>query len=681
MRARHRLGLVPLLAVLACAPASARADWTIFIPHTFETHSWIDLYGLYESDGVTANARQLTFTDLFFKEKLTLQTTGYFYHPRFVRYRLLVSGALKQETFEQSSLPPQGTRRGHGLEYDARVFFLPEHPYNLELFATRYEPLYRQEYTAPFDTISTSVGADFRYRQRPWFLHARLSDEGLDSGGVTTDIRKLNLEGKYFKDFADGRKLSVDVAFSPSRLTGSNGFASDATDSSFGNTLESRRLRLYSNLTQSRISQEGGATTLQAKSRLFAWYEQVTADLPYRFRADAFWRYQNSNSEFGAATDPENTTLSNLYRNVEFDLKHQLYESLQSTYVFRWDSNSSGGGGTTALNDSLTFNYTKQIFPVDGRLTAGLSLGEGETRNTGQSQVVDELHPAVPVPGTFVLNQPNADPQSTVVFVRSPQPPFDLVRLTENLNYTVATVGNSLEITVLALPVEFPVPGKYDFRVSYSLAAGDFKIRIRSFSQSANLALFDSLLTPYYTFSAVKSDVLSGVFPGGGIDAEILTAGLSFLKGPLRARLEYADVRWATSPWRGWKGEVQLVGPIGPATNLSATARYQDRHFAATEGGGALPAYTETEISASGSLQQFLVSRSLSIVGGGSYSRIQGLSESRTYGLNATLSWKIGKLDVAGGATYTDSQSQSGTAIASRNVRQYYYLRLRRVLF
>lgn len=588
---------------------------------------------------------------------------------------------MKQENYEQSSLPALGWQNGHAIEYDARIFLLPEHPYNLELFATRSEPLYREQYAIPANTVATTLGADVRYRVKPWYFHARAAEDGFDTAGVTTTIRKLNLDGKYAKEFTEGRKVSFDATYSPSRLTDSTGYASDLTEASLTNELESRRFRLFSNAALSDLSQLGGPTTLRASSRMFSWYEQFTADLPYRLRAELYWRYQDNDSEYGRASDPTTTSLTNIHKSGEFDLKHQLYESLQTTYAFRWDSNTSSGGETTAVNNSLNFNYTKWIDGVTGRLMLGLNLGGGETQNTGQAQVVDELHPGVSVPGTFLLQQSGGDPASVVVLVRSPQPPFDLVRLIEGLNYTVATVGNALEITVFSLPPEFLVPGKYDFRVSYSLASGDFKARIRNFGQSGSLSLFDNLLTPYYNYSSVKSEVISGVYPGGGIDSQVLTAGLSFFRGPLRARVEYEDVRWATSPWQGWRGEVQYIGPIGPSTNVNGTATFQVRNFEETQGIGGLPAYTETVLSASGNVQQFFLWRTLSLSGGGSFSRITGLSDSRTYTLNVTLSWKIGKLDLAAGANYSNTETQDATAYASRTVHQYYYLRLRRFLF
>jgi len=161
----------------------------------------------------------------------------------------------------------------------------------------------------------------------------------------------------------------------------------------------------------------------------------------------------------------------------------------------------------------------------------------------------------------------------------------------------------------------------------------------------------------------------------------ITSAGLSLFRGPLRARLEYDDVRWTISPWHGWRADLQVVSPIGPSTNVNGTATWQDRHFTETAENGGVPAYTEKVVSASGNIQQFFFSHTLSFSCGGSYSRYEGLADSESYSLNAALSWRIGKLDVSGGANYTSANSRYGAAYASRNVHEYYYLRLKRILF
>ena len=78
------------------------------------------------------------------------------------------------------------------------------------------------------------------------------------------------------------------------------------------------------------------------------------------------------------------------------------------------------------------------------------------------TRVIYEPHVGVSVPGSFTVDQPNADQTTIVVYLRSPLPPFELVRLVENVNYAVIPTQNTFEIPVFALPPQFVVPGTYD---------------------------------------------------------------------------------------------------------------------------------------------------------------------------------------------------------------------------
>ena len=87
----------------------------------------------------------------------------------------------------------------------------------------------------------------------------------------------------------------------------------------------------------------------------------------------------------------------------------------------------------------------------------------------GLPAVITDSYTGVQVPGSFALRRGNVDPSTITVSVRSPLPPFDLVRLIENVHYQRVPYLLTWEIQVIALPSGFSVPGTYDFVVSYSL--------------------------------------------------------------------------------------------------------------------------------------------------------------------------------------------------------------------
>jgi hypothetical protein len=291
---------------------------------------------------------------------------------------------------------------------------------------------------------------------------------------------------------------------------------------------------------------------------------------------------------------------------------------------------------------------------------------------------IDEPHAGVSIPGTFTLDRTGADPGTLVVFAKSPQPPFELVELTENVHYGVAVVGNQVQVTLLSLPVEFTVPGSYDVRVTYSLVGGEFELRTTTFGNNGSVALFKGFVTPYYSYNIVRSSVLSGAAPAGGLDSRTITVGVAVLKEPLRAKVEYFDVFWDNGPYHGWKGDLSATKNVTPTTTAGGTLLYQWRRFSET---ASQRGYLETLASASVSVQQFLFSRSVSIGVGGGYTRVTGLDEGHTLLLNGSLTWRIGLIDVSAGANYYNTDSQNGTAFASHRERGFYFLKLKRRIF
>ena len=90
------------------------------------------MHGLFEEDDNRYAERSYRWTDTFFKEKLTLFSNGYVYHPRFLLFHAAVTGLVSQERYDTSLAPSDEWRRDDGFEYDFSLLLLPEHAYNLQ---------------------------------------------------------------------------------------------------------------------------------------------------------------------------------------------------------------------------------------------------------------------------------------------------------------------------------------------------------------------------------------------------------------------------------------------------------------------------------------------------------------------------------------------------------------------
>ena len=684
MHARtRRPAAVLLLTGLAAGlgPASLFAGWTDFLPRTLDNGAYLEVNGLFEEEENSYNQRDFRWTDTFFKEKLTLFSNGYVYHPRFLLYRAAVTGLVSQERYDTSLVPSDEWRPDDGFEYDFSLHLLPEHPYNLSLFARRYEPLFTERFAVRDNSIATTQGADFRYRRKPYFLHARYSDDSLTSGELRSNIERLALNGEYFKQYEGGDYLSVTAAFNPSRFDRSTGLEGTSLEAMAGNLLAFGRYRLDSNLSATRLEQEDLRSDRFESDQLI-WQERFNVELPWNFSGELYYRQQESENRFPSTLPQASTSLSNLSRDLSALLSHQLYESLTSSYTFTRSEQDSAGGGSDSTAHQLAFSYDKTI--PRGRLLLGTTLGRTEVASSGRSDVVNEPHPGVAVPGTFLLLQENVDPDSLALFVRSPVSPFELIQLSEGAHYLVSNLVNALEVQILTLPPQFALPGSYDFAASYSLTSGSFAIASRYSNFTASVQLFDEMLTPYASYATVSSELQSGFYPGTLPDSTTTTGGLLFRYGGLQARGEYRSVDWETSPYSMWLGELQYTGALTRSTRLHATATHRrwDYPEGRSSSPGALrePAIQTTDLAAV-DLQQHLFRRHLLLSVGGSYSETHSLYDTRAHSLNASLSWKVGRTDLSAGATIYSSAAEGFGISSSDRTRKLYYLRLRRDLF
>ena len=669
--------LLALLAALAASAAPGAAAW-LFVPHPARNQGFVELFASRESDDNRYGARDLRWDNSFLREKLTFESSGYSYDPRFMLYDLSLSGAFKQERYDVSSAAEPVWRNDTGLEYRVRALFLPTHSYNLELFALRYEPLYRQNSATERSNLFTSRGADFRYRKKPWFFRSHYTDNRVDSREASSSVERLGLDGEYFRLFAGGGQLSFNAAFNPSRFSNSNGLDGRSTDSLASSTVERGRLRLFSTVshgTQDQSTRGDG----DYSSRQFDWYERLTAQLPLHFRSDLGYRYDDGETRFRSTTGEPEHRLSNTGRDLDFDLVHKLYESLQSQYTYRDSARSSLGGTTDSFSHALAFTYSKSI--PRGRLYAGITGSRGETESRGTNDVVDESHSGVAVPGSFTLDRTEIDPATIALFLKSPIAPYDTIQLEENVQYTVTALGASYEIRIFDLPPEVVIPGTYDFLVSYSLLGGDFRLRTDSFGHNASVELFGNLVAPYYSYVKIHSRVLSGSFPGTGLDSSTFTTGIRFLHGPWRGRVEYQDVSWEVSPYRSFRTEAQYFGALSASTNLYATLSHVERRYARGSSRLYVAGLRETFDSGSASVQQRLFRRALLLSLGGSLTRSRGLYETDAYSVDGSLSWRIGRIDLSSGASYYDSRSRGSLFATSRRDHYYLFFRLRRTFF
>jgi hypothetical protein len=669
---------IVLAAALGLGGSAAHASWADWAPKPFENGAYFEIFGSRENDDNNNYGQKFGWTDLFFKERITLYSNGYFYHPRFLRYQASISPGLKQENYSQTPGISTGWTSSTALDYDAKLVFLPEHPYNFELFARRSEPLYMEQSAVEHNSVLTSYGAHFRYRKKPYFFHASYLDNATSSRTVYTNVQRLGLDGQYFKRFVSGNEASLTAFYTPSRYSGDMGLTGDSTQYGVTGLLATPKVRLDVTATKNNYDQSSYLSG-NLQNDQFTCQERLSADLPLNFKTDFYYRILDNESTTPYPNALGSRQLSDYTKQFQAIVSHRLYQSLDSRYIFLRSARDSDGGDSTVVSNSLGFDYSKMI--PRGRVLAGVYVATSKTDNSGQNVVASEAHAATPVPGTFLLGQQNVQPGSLAVFVRSPVPPFQDIRLVENVNYTLTAVANTLQVNVYSLPPQFVVPGTYDFFVSYALTTGTFELRTNTYGFNTSVQLLDDMLTPYYSYLAVRSDVLSGYFPGVPLDSTTNTLGLSFVRGPWRAVGEYQTLDWAVNPYRSWRVEGQYLRSLDPTLRVSGTASFLHKYYPDGTSYDLTSAYTDQLANLYANVQKDFLARALTVSAGVAYSHMSGLVDSSAWSLNSAVSWRVGLMELSAGIDTYGSNTQGLAGTSSSRGHQYYYLRVMRRLF
>lgn len=670
-----------LMIVFLTAPSAARGQEGQFFPTIYGFEGELDFGAAYEQNKNESRGRGSHTSDTYFAEKIVLSANGYVYHPRFLLFLAKVGGGLTQENFENSNLPADaggGSWRNNPLwEYEFRTLLLPEHPYNLELFALRTNPYIPGRTTWGVQPVTMTEGALFTYKDNPWMFRLGYTLHSIDYTESRTDTNTLNANGGY-----NVEKFSLTGSFSHSDSSNTvRGVGSDYTTDKYSlqNQLRffDRKFFLISDVSKN--SFETHQPTASLSGERFMWTEQLNMFLPYRFNAILNYNhYQDTEKSIGAFSDTERSFTSTT-DTAGFTLTHRLYESLQSSYNINYGTTKTPTGNYTTTSQSLNAMYTKKI--RGGRLTSSGYLSRMLSDREDSPTVLNEVNKAR-IGGEFSLVGTYIDGTSILVKVIDPLTGIPLPTYLENTTqYEVIPDANTFRIWIKAVPPEVLQPDplyEYTFNVEYRSVWGALKIQTSSAGFAVKLELLEGWFNPYYSYDQMTQTVLSGSIPGGPEESTTNTFGVTLERPPYFALLEHQDRQSRYNPWKRDRAEAAFRKDLEPTSNL-----YLHGYYTRTENyaGVFRPASpTETSIGGDVSAQKRFPDKNLTLNVGGSYAQRQFVYETKTYTLNAALVWTREKLDVSLGANLSlvDTALDTGTEESSY---QRYYLMARRKLF
>jgi len=669
-----------VMIVFLTAPSAARGQEGQFIPTIYGFEGELDFGAAYEKNKNESNGRGYQTSDTYFVEKVVLSANGFVYHPRFLLFLAKAGGGLTQEYFENSNAAANsggGAWRDNPLwEYEFRTLLLPEHPYNLELFALRQNPFIPGRITWGVQPVTWTEGALFTYKDMPWTFRLGYTRNSIESSESRTDTNTLNANGGY-----NVEKFSLTGSFSHSDSNNTiREVDSDYTTDKYSLQNQIRffdkKFFLVSDVSQN--SYETHQPTASLTGERFTWTEQLNMFLPYRFNAVLYYNhYRDTENSTGAFSGAESSFTSTT-ETAGFSLTHRLYESLTSSYNVNYGSTETPTGDYTNTAQTLNATYIKKI--RGGRLISSGYLSRTLSDRNDAPMVLNEPHKAR-IGGEFPLVGTDIDGTSIRIKVIDPSTGIPFPNYLDNTHYEVIPDANTFRIRIKAVPPEILQPDplyEYTFNVEYRSVWGGLEIQTSSAGFAVKLELLGGYFNPYYSYDEMTQKVLSGFVLGGPEESTTNTFGVTLERPPYFALLEHQDRQSRYNPWIRDRAEAAFRKDLEPTTYLNLHGYYtRTENFA----GVFRPASpTETGIGGEISVQKRFPERNLTLNFGGSYAQRTFTYDTKTYTLNAALVWTREKLDVSFGANLSlvETALDSGTEESSY---QRYFLLARRKLF
>lgn len=653
------------LLIFLTLPNIAQALDKRWAPKLTGIEGYLDMFGSYRNDLSESDLNSFQTKNTYVRERLTLIGFGYIYHPRFIVYQLRVSAGL-QHSQNEGNTGPSPWRTASSTAFSLSAIVLPEHPYNLSLWYTRGE---NSGFTG-ISSITSSKGARFVYLKQPYSANVAYTSTTRDFGTGTSETDTITLNAAYYRKYANGRILSFLGTYqhsdSASSATGAK-FSSD--EASLSNSISLKFLDIASSLRIS--SSRGGENSTTA----WAWSENAGLHLPYNFNASFSYNLSKSTSSNASATQGDMSSTKN---NVAFSLSHQLYKSLNTRYSAGYTKANTSTGDSASLSNQFNMSYSKRI--PWGNLYAGFGMGRNDTDRTGSPATIDEAHQGITVPGSFILTGEDIQSSSLIIYVKNPDVPDQRVLLSENIHYSVAPLGNKLEVRILSLPLGIGVYPAYDFFVSYLISSADVKSSSQNFFYSVRFSLFNNILVPYYNHYSTTQDISNGASSETTTD----NLGVQATVSPFTLIAEYTDVKSNINPYKRWMVNALFQKALSTTASLRGSAKYEETTY--PSGFFALGSADNRTASASLGIAKTFPRSGLQVSLSGSYGQYWGSGKSDSYTLSTGISYNVKRFSFTFGGSTTSTNSDSGVKTefgtsTSKRLSQYYFLSVSRRLY
>lgn len=670
-----------LIIALCCLtlPAVVLADLRQFIPQIYSTEGDLEINASHESKENLIADQGSRSSDTYSNEKIVLRVNGFVYHPRFLLFLGKIGGGFSQEMYRYKSAgtDQDSTSQLFIWEYEFRTLLLPEHPYNLELYVMRYNPFIIGRANSEIGSVTTSEGALFSYKKRPFKFKLSYKIGDTESSRSVSDSESFNAFANYFKE-----NFTLAGSFSQSATNntiGSSETEFDLIHYSIENQIRLFQRKVYLTSNASKVLSEQQSVGTVIEGNRLSWTEQLNMYLPWNFNSIltyGYFRDEQKSRDTGAEARGQRESVSTS-NSAGLSITHMLYESLRTIYSFNYNESLTSTGDSEVTMNYISTAYTKKI--PRGKLIAGLQLSNSILKRTGAPTVTAEDIQAK-IFDEFTLKESDIDTELIRVFVKDPVTSA-LIELKNNVHFSINSVGNTVKIFIIDIPPEAEDPDpfhEYTFRVTYSFIVGSIEIEKSGFGYNLKLELFDGLVNPYYIYNHENQELLSGTLTGGTDEVTSNTVGLVLQKQPYTLLMEYQDYDSRLTPSKRYRAETNYRQNFEMTTYVDARVYYTKVKNLA--GFFDVESTTETSMGMDLKVNKRYPRKNLTVTAFGSYSNRKLIFVTNTYSLGAAVTWKVAKIDLSLGANMSliDSSFDAGKA---ETTNQTYYFTLKRKLF
>ena len=364
--------------------------------------------------------------------------------------------------------------------------------------------------------------------------------------------------------------FTATAFYTPSQFSGSRGLMGDASQYGVTGLVDAHDVRLNVTASKSEYDQQSLLSGQLANDQ-FAFQERLSIYLPLNFRTDFYYRILDNQSTISEPLAPQSRELYGRQHGSRGDpLAPALPEPGQPVRLSARHERFVRRGLDVGLQFArIRLRQADRARPSPGRVEPG-NDPHGQQRADGRPQ---RAAPGDPRPGELPprptkrrSGDPRRLPQVAVAAV-SDHPPRG-----ERPLHRDAPRQHGFRSRCSCCPRSSSCRGPTTSSCRTPSPPGPSSCGPNSYGFNTSVQLLDNMLTPYYSYLAVRSEILSGVFPGIPSDSTTNTVGLNFLDGPWRAVGEFQSLDWDVSPYHQWRGEVQYVGAIDPTLRVYATA-------------------------------------------------------------------------------------------------------------